>query len=134
MLNKLVFSNKRFLLSKLASKLFSAQQPKESQSVLDLIKTNTNNLNNLISESFKKETDNYYPVDENQLKSILNARGFSFINQESSKIFILEKKSENQTIRAIITPQQPDYSQSQAEKEGKYYIITLLKHEFYSEN
>jgi hypothetical protein len=120
MLNKLIISHRRLILSKIVSKLFSAQEPKIAKVAEDSNKTNIDNLNKLISESFRKETDNYYPVDENQLKSILNSKGLSFINEENSKVIKLEKKVEDKLIRVIITPKQPDFAESEGENEGKF--------------
>ena len=118
MLKKLIPSNKKFILNKIASKLFSAQELKTAKAVNNTNNTNLNNLNKIINESLKKEIDNFYPVDENQLTTILNSKGFSFVNEENLKVIKLEKKVDDKLIRIIITPKQPDFAQSEGEDEG----------------
>ncbi len=115
MLKKLVPLNKRFCLSKITLRLFTAQEAKIAKAKVDSNTTGFESVNKLISESLKKEIENYYPVDENQLKSILNSKGFTFVNEENSKVMKLEKKYENKLIRVIVPPKQPDF----AESEGK---------------
>lgn len=123
MLKKLIpVFPKRFILTKTTSKLFSGQE--HTKTTKSYEKTNTANpevLNKIIGESLKKEIDNYYPVDENQLKSILNNKGFSFVNEENSKVIKLEKKIDDKLISVIITPKQPDFAQSEGENEGKFF-------------
>lgn len=121
MLKKLIPLNKRFCLTKYAAKLFSSRQPKITKPPSDSSYTSEETFYLFVKESLKKEMDNYYPVDENQLKSILNSKGFSFVNEENSKVFKLEKKVDDKLVRVIITPKQPDFAQSEGENQGKIF-------------
>jgi len=126
MFKRIIAINKRFFQIKNSSeyinkvlsipkRLFTIEETKATK--VDRTKLNfTENINKIVSKSLKKELDNFYPIDENQLKQILNEKGFNLVNEIDSKTFKLEKKLEEKTLRIIITPKQPDL---QSENEGK---------------
>jgi len=98
-------------------KSFSTQEPKQfntDESNLKIIE----NINKILSENLNKEIENFYPIDENQLKSILNSQSFILINNDNQKVIKLEKKFENKIIKILITPKQPDFTESENEKES----------------
>ncbi len=120
MLRKLIPSNPQIsIISKTASKLFSAYELKTTKAASNANNSNTDKLNKICSESLKREIDNYYPVDDNQLNSILNRKGFGFVNEENSKLIKLQKKVDGKSVTVFITPKQPDFAQSEGENEGK---------------
>ncbi len=129
MLKRIIPFNKRFLSNKFSSeninkiknnhiKRFSVQESKITKT--DNVQLNhLSNINKIISESLKNELDNFYPIDENQLKQILNERGLNLLSETDSKTIILEKKLEEKMLRLIITPKQPDIPESENESNRK---------------
>lgn len=90
------------------------------------VKPNLKNKNNpleiiqkILKEDLKTEIDNYFPVNENQLKNILSESNFNLENKPNSKVILLEKNIDNKILKIIIVPKQPDFQADENTSSGK---------------